>query len=295
MINFLKENNIEYSTNVSLKDISTFKIGGAAEIVCYPDSVKKVASIVKYCNLKGIKYYVFGRCSNVVFSDKGLKTLIIKTDKLNEISFKDGIFTFGAGVMLAKASKFTVDNGYTGMEFAYGIPGSVGGAVFMNAGAYGGQMSDCVCKTEYIDDKGDICTLSSFDHCFGYRHSFFSDKNYIILSTQICLEPGDREKSLDIIFEFQTARKNKQPLDYPSAGSVFKRPEGHFAGKLIQDCNLKGASIGDAQVSKKHSGFIINTGDAKCEDVRRLVKFVQEKVYNEFGVNLECELKFIED
>lgn len=294
LLDFFITNNIEYKTDVSLKDISTFRIGGTADLVCYPVSAGEVSAIVKFCSDHAIQYYAFGKCSNVVFSDAGIKRLIIKTDKIDNIGFDDGVFSFGAGVMLAKASKFTIDNSFAGMEFSYGIPGSVGGAVYMNAGAYGGQMSDLVIKTEYVDERGNICLLSKDEHDFSYRHSYFSDKNYIITKTYVLLEKGDREQSENKVSELQTARKSKQPLDFPSAGSVFKRPEGHFAGKLIQDCGLKGACIGGAAVSEKHSGFIINIGDATCEDVKQLVAYIQDSVYKKFEIMLECELKFAE-
>ena len=294
LLDFFDKNDIEYKTGLSLKEISSFRIGGKADLVCYPSSSEQVSAVVKFCVSQTFDYLSFGKCSNVVFSDSGISKLIIKTDKLDSISFDNELFSFGAGVMLAKASKFTIDSGFTGMEFAYGIPGSIGGAVYMNAGAYGGQMSDCVVKTEYVDDKGNICVLSQDDHTFSYRHSFFSDKNYIITKTYIILEKGDKELSEKNVRELQNARKTKQPLEYPSAGSVFKRPEGYFAGKLIQDCGLKGFSVGGAAVSEKHSGFIINTGNATCEDVKNLVSVIQNKVFDDFNVKLECELKFIE-
>ena len=240
------------------------------------------------------QYMSFGKCSNVVFTDLQIDCLIIKTDSLEEISFSGGVFTFGAGVMLAKASKYTIDNSFEGMEFAYGIPGSVGGAVYMNAGAYGGQMSDCVVSTTYVDQLGNLKVLDKADHDFGYRHSFFSGRPYIIISTDILLKKGDKEKSEAIVKELQIARKTKQPLDLPSAGSVFKRPEGYFAGKLIQDAGLKGFSVGGASVSEKHSGFIVNLGNATCEDVKNLVNIIKQKVFEDFNVELECELKFVE-
>lgn len=293
--NFLSSVNIVYSLNASLKELSSFKIGGSAAIICYPDCAEKAAALVKYCNENGMKYMTFGRCSNVLFPDSGLLTPIIKTDKMNSMVFSDGLFCFGAGVMLAKASKYTVDKGYAGMEFAYGIPGSVGGAVYMNAGAYGGEMSQCIEKTEYVDDRGNICVLEQKLHEFGYRHSYFSDKNYIITKTYVSLEKGDRSNSAALIDEFQSARKSKQPLDMPSAGSVFKRPQGYFAGKLIEDSGLKGAFVGGAMVSTKHSGFIVNYDNASERDVRELISVIQNKVMEKYGVLLECELKFIED
>lgn len=295
LLDYLNSISVEYSLNVELKEISTFKIGGNASIVCYPASVYDVSKIVKFCRGENQRFIVLGRCSNVVFSDDGLSTLVIKTDRLDDISFEDGRFVFGAGVMLARASKYSVDNGFAGMEFAYGIPGSVGGAVYMNAGAYGGEMSQIVYSTEYVDDCGDIKNITLSEHEFGYRHSFFTDKDYIVTSVKVKLDEGDMAYSNNLIREFQTARKEKQPLEFPSAGSVFKRPEGYFAGKLIQDCGFKGYSVGGAKVSEKHSGFIINTGNASCEDVKTLVKEIQTTVFDKFNVSLECELKFISD
>ena len=293
LIDFLTENNIRYCTEVSLKNISTFKIGGIADIVCYPKTTNDVADIVKFCKNNAVEYLTFGKCSNVVFSDSGIKKLIIKTDDIDDIAFSDELFEFGAGVMLAKASKYTIDSGYQGMEFAYGIPGSVGGAVYMNAGAYGGEMSNCVVKTEYVDDCGEVCYIQGKEHDFSPRHSFFSDKNVIITKTYIKLEQGNSNESMALVDQFQTARKTKQPLEYPSAGSVFKRPQGYFAGKLIEDCDLKGFSIGGAMVSTKHSGFIINYNKASSDDVVNLVNHIKNTVLEKFGVELECEIKFI--
>lgn len=292
---FFETNSIEYALNTDLREISTFRIGGKADIVCYPATSAQVSATVRFCRQNGIDFISLGRGSNVVFPDEGLKSLIIKTDRIDGISHDGDSFIFGAGVMLARASKYTVDHGYKGMEFAYGIPGSVGGAVYMNAGAYGGEMSQVVSCTEYVDENGDIKHILADAHDFSYRHSFFSDKGHIITSVTICLQKGDKESSEQLVAELQTARKSKQPLEYPSAGSVFKRPEGYFAGKLIQDCGLKGYTVGGAQVSEKHSGFIINIGNATCADVKELVKHIQDSVYSSFGVLLECELKFITD
>ena len=294
LLAFLDNKKIQYERSVSLKGISTFKIGGIADLICYPSDTEQVSEIVKFCNKNDLNYLTFGKCSNVVFSDAGIKSLIIKTDKIDVIKKDCDCFEFGAGVMLAKASKYTIDCGYKGMEFSYGIPGSVGGAVYMNAGAYGGEMSDCVFRTEYVDDSGVVCYLEKEDHDFFPRHSFFSDKKFIITRTWIRLEEGNTIESMKLVDEFQTARKTKQPLEFPSAGSVFKRPQGYFAGKLIQDCNLKGVSVGGAMVSEKHSGFIINHNNATFYDVRNLVDLIKKEVKNKFDVDLECEIKFIE-
>ena len=295
LIEFLKSNSIYYETDVSLKELCTFKIGGNAKIVCYPDSTLQVSDLVKYCKNSNLAYISLGRGSNVLFPDDGINTLIIKTDKIDFLSLDNEKLTAGAGVMLAKVSKFSVDSGFKGMEFAYGIPGSVGGALYMNAGAYGGEMSQIVFETEYVDENGNINKLSADKHQFGYRKTYFTNRNCIVTSVTFVLEKGELAQSEQLICEFQTARKTKQPLEYPSAGSVFKRPEGNFAGKLIQDCQLKGFSIGGAQVSEKHCGFIINIGDATSSDVKELIKFIQDTVFEKYGIMLECELKFISD
>lgn len=294
LFDFFDDEGIKYITNVSLKTISTFKIGGLADVICYPSNANDVSKIIKYCNNNSVEYYTFGKCSNVVFSDDGVKKLIIKTDEMDTISHNGDIFEFGSGVMLAKASKYTIDHGYKGMEFSYGIPGSIGGAVYMNAGAYNGEMSFCVCKTEYVDDKGNICFIENEQHNFSKRYSYFTDKNFVITKTYVKLEKGLTDESLKLVDEFQLARKTKQPLEYPSAGSVFKRPEGYFAGKLIEDCNLKGCSVGGAMVSDKHAGFIINFNDATYNDVKQLVALIQRQVKSTFNVDLECEIKFID-
>ena len=295
LIEFFNSNAIYFEQDVSLKEICTFKIGGNAKIICYPNNAKQVSSVVKFCNQNNIAYLTLGRCSNVLFADEGITSLIIKTDRIDFLSTKDNFITVGAGVMLAKASKFSIDNGFKGMEFSYGIPGSVGGALYMNAGAYGGEMSQIVYETEYVDETGEIQHLPYDAHNFGYRSSFFSNKNCIVTAVTFSLEKGDILQSEQLVYEFQTARKTKQPLELQSAGSVFKRPEGYFAGKLIQDCNLRGYTIGGAQVSEKHCGFIVNVDNASCADVKNLIEYIQATVFAKYGVELECELKFICD
>ncbi len=295
LLDFLIQNSIDFFENISLKDFGTFKIGGNARLVCMPNSTTQVSEIIKYCYENSVDYITIGRGSNVVFSDDGVKSLLIKTDKIDLIEKSDDVFTFGAGVMLARASRYSVDCGYKGMEFAYGIPGSVGGALFMNAGAYGGEMSQIVCYAEYVDDRGNICVIDKKSLDFGYRHTFFSDKKYIVTSVSFKLSKGNKADSEKLIKEFQDARKSKQPLEYPSAGSVFKRPEGHFAGKLIQDSSLGGYTIGGAQVSTKHCGFIINVGDATCSDVKKLIAHIQKTVKQNYNIDLECEIRFIGD
>ncbi len=295
LLDFFAKNNIVYSSDMQLSDISSFKIGGTARLICYPEDSVQTAKIVRFCISHNIRYLVFGRCSNVLFSDGGIKSLIIKTDKMEQMSQEDGFFAFGAGVKLSKAAKYTVSCGYAGMECLHGIPGSIGGALYMNAGAYDGEMSRCVFGAEYVDESGKVRIIQKDKLSFGYRYSSFTDRNCVITKVFLMLNKGDKEQSEQRILQLTEMRKAKQPLDLPSAGSVFKRPQGYFAGALIEDCGLKGASVGGAMVSPKHAGFIVNTGGATASDVRTLISQIKDRVKAEFGVELECELKYIED
>lgn len=290
---FLIKNQINYRTDLTLAELSSFKIGGKADMVLYPSTAEQCALLIRYAKERGERLIFLGNGSNVLCSDDGCRNWILKTEGLNTLKLEENnILTVGAGVRLVKASSFTAKESLTGMEFAYGIPGSMGGAVFMNAGAYGGSMDQIVVETKYMDTDGDIHCLLGDDHQFGYRHSFFSEHpEYLILETRIQLKPGNQEEIFATIEDLQSRRKEKQPLEYPSAGSTFKRPEGYFAGKLIQDAGLRGCSIGGAQVSEKHCGFIINRGGATCEDVKNLICHVKNEVKQQFDVELECEVK----
>lgn len=291
---FLLENHIEYSTDVLFKDITSFKIGGPADLVVYPNSAVLTAKVVNFCRQNNIKYYTLGKCSNILVKDNGIRGVIIKTDKLNEICLNErGVFEFGAGVSMSKAANFAFENSCCGMEFAQGIPGSIGGAVYMNAGAYDGCMADIVLATEYVDDKGGIHILDNEKHDFSYRHSFFSDKPFIITKTYINLKAGEPAEIYSKMQDYKARRKEKQPLEYPSAGSVFKRPKGHYAGQLIENSGLKGCKIGGAMVSTKHCGFIINEDNASADDVIQLIDHIKKTVYNKQKVDLECEIKIM--
>ncbi|MBQ7096179.1 MAG: UDP-N-acetylmuramate dehydrogenase [Clostridia bacterium] len=290
---FLIKNQIIYRTDLTLADLSTFKIGGKADMVVYPSTEEQCTALIRFAKKQGEKLIFLGNGSNVLCSDDGCRNWILKTEGLNRLQLdKNHVLTVGAGVRLVKASSFTAKEGLTGMEFAYGIPGSMGGAIFMNAGAYGGSMDQIVIETRYLDSNGDPHILKGERHQFGYRHSFFTEHpDYLIIETRLQLQPGDKKEILATIEDLQNRRKEKQPLEYPSAGSTFKRPEGYFAGKLIQDAGLRGHSIGGAQVSEKHCGFIINAGGASCKDIKELIRYVQQEVKKQFDVQLECEVR----
>lgn len=289
---FLTEKGVDFEIDVPMSKNTTFRIGGNADIVIYPDSVERVADCVRELNRENIRYMTVGNGSNLLVDDEGIRGAVIKTSRLDGVSVSGNEITAGAGALNSRVANEALAASLTGMEFAHGIPGSIGGAVFMNAGAYGGTFADIVSETTYVNKNGDIKTVRGNEHDFGYRHSCFTDKD-IICETRLVLRKGDREQ---IKAEMQTLiekRKASQPLEYPSAGSFFKRPTGYFAGKLIQDSGLKGVSVGGAQVSEKHAGFIINKGGATCKDVDMLRELVQKTVSEKFGVMLEPEVKRI--
>ncbi len=289
----LKQLNISYSAEQTLAELTTFKVGGAADLVLYPESIEQCRHIIELADRLGKNLVFLGNGSNILGSDRGCRDWILKTDRLSKLELdNNGILRAGAGVKLVKVSSFAAKNGRSGFEFAHGIPGSIGGAVFMNAGAYDGAMEQVVLRTHYLDRAGNLRILEAKDHCYGYRKSFFMDHpELLIVETELQLRLGDIEKINEKINDFQARRKEKQPLEFPSAGSTFKRPEGYFAGKLIQDSGLKGFSIGGAQVSEKHAGFVINYDNASGDDIRRLIAHIQKEVYARFGVELECEVR----
>jgi UDP-N-acetylmuramate dehydrogenase len=238
---------------------------------------------------------VIGRASNVVFSDDGFDGAVIFCGAWKELAIDGQMMTVSAGVSLASAATRAQEAGLAGLEFAHGIPATVGGAVFMNAGAYGGSIADVCVKTEYFDPVDGTChTVCGADHAFAYRNSIYK-KNpaYTVLSATLALTPDNDEAIAARMKEYMQRRRSTQPLEYPSAGSVFKRPEGYFAGKLIEDAGLKGTRIGGAEVSEKHAGFIVNRGGATARDVRALVELIQARVLECFGVELECEICFL--
>ena len=291
LITVLENNNIEYKLNEPMKAHTTFKIGGAADLYIIVRSVDELRLVIAACADAGVPRMILGKGSNLLVSDSGIDGAVIALDgDFKSITAEGDVVCCGAALGLAKLCTTAAEHSLSGLEFAYGIPGSVGGAVYMNAGAYGGEMKDVVCEVTYMTPDGDVGTLTNGELDFDYRSSIFKKNNNIILFTKYKLTPDDKAEILARMDEVMNRRRTKQPLEYPSAGSVFKRPEGAFAGTLIEQCGLKGKSIGGAQVSEKHAGFIINAGGATCDDVTRLVALVQDTVARETGYRLECEI-----
>lgn len=295
LISALKEKQIEYKLCEPMHLHTSFKIGGNTDIFVLPDSSDKCAAAIALCKQHNVPYTIIGKGSNLLVSDEGYRGAIICiTSSMSEIRLigEDKIFC-EAGASLAGVCKFALENGLTGIEFAYGIPGNIGGAISMNAGAYGGEMKDIVCECEYADDLGKIYKITDNQLDFSYRHSFFTGKPYCIVSAVLQLKKGEKTKIKSTMDELLSRRKEKQPLEFPSAGSTFKRPEGSFASLLVDQCGLKGFSIGDAQVSEKHAGFVINKGNATCSDVIALMEYVKKVVFEKTGFVLEPEIKLI--
>lgn len=288
--NFLIENKIKYLKDESLKKHTTFKVGGKADFVVSPSNLSVLSKLIKYLNENGIKYYFLGNGSNVIFNDQGFKGVIIKSQGFNDCSFDGTKAYFGAGVSMTYAAKLCGEKGLSGIEFCYGIPGNIGGGIFMNAGAYGGEISQNIVYVKYLDENGDPQTICKADCNFGYRHSCFMGKKRFILGAEFELTPKPKDEIISFMEDIMKRRIEKQPLDKPSAGSSFKRPEGYFAAALIDECGLKGKSIGGASVSEKHAGFIVNNGGATCRDIVRLADLVSDTVYKEKGVRIEKEM-----
>lgn len=271
---------------------TTFKIGGVADTYVKVTSLSKLSTILKECRESDIDYMIIGNGSNILASDDGYRGVVIRLDgDFRKIALVDDDTVYcGAGATLAALCKFALNNGLSGLEFAWGIPGSVGGAVFMNAGAYGGEMKDVVYSVNHLTKNGEPGRTEKDALQFGYRTSVYRQNNAIITGATLKLHKDNPEDIRARMDDYLGRRSSKQPLEYPSAGSVFKRPAGAYAGALIEQCGLKGHSHGGAQVSEKHAGFIINKANANANDVKSLIREVQTKVYDETGYNLECEL-----
>ena len=273
---------------------TSFKIGGPADILVMPGTIDEISSSIKLCKENDLKYHIIGNGSNLLVSDKGIRGVVIKiSEYLDEVVVEDTKITAQAGILLSAVSKVALKHSLSGLEFASGIPGSLGGAIAMNAGAYGSEMKDVVSKVKCIDDKGDIVEFNNKQMDFGYRQSKVQHQNMIVVEVEMVLQKGDYNKIKEYMSELTEKRTTKQPLHLPSAGSTFRRPEGYFAGKLIEDSGLKGLRLGDAQVSDKHCGFIVNLGNATFSDVTNLIKVVQKTVRDNYGVNLDTEVKII--
>ena len=274
---------------------TTFRVGGPADMLIQPPK-EKLAEILKLCGQYGQSYCVIGNGSNLLVGDKGIRGLVIEmVSREDEFSIDGEMMTVGAGMLLSKAAHLAAGAGLSGMEFAAGIPGSIGGAVVMNAGAYGGEMKDILRAVTVLDGAGREKCLAAEELELGYRKSCILKNGYLVTEAVVGLKKDDREKIRARMEELRQKRVEKQPLEYPSAGSTFKRPEGYFAGKLIMDCGLRGYRVGGAQVSPKHCGFVINAQDATAADVLALIRDVQDKVYEKFQIKLETEIRFLGD
>ena len=282
---------LELRVDEPLERHTSFHIGGPAALMALPANHEEAVAAVRIANQLGVEPFFLGNGSNLLALDEGVDRFVIKTSSLRQCCVKGNYIEADSGITLARLAVFAREQGLTGLEFAHGIPGTLGGAVTMNAGAYGGEMSQVVREVTVLTKTGNVETLYEFDFC--YRHSVFSDGNYMVLGVRMELAPGNRADIAKRMEELAQQRQSKQPLEYPSAGSVFKRPEGHFAGALIEQCGLKGLTVGGAQVSEKHAGFIVNRGGATCADVLELVEQVKQRVLDETGVLLEMEVKVL--
>lgn len=284
---------VEY--NASMSKYTSFKTGGKADLLITPDSISSLREIICFCKENGISYFILGNGSNVLVRDSGIDGAVIRLGaKLSKIALKDeNTIIAEAGASLKSICMFALEHSLTGLEFAYGIPGTLGGAVYMNAGAYGGEMKDVLYSVSHIDSEGNFGTLTKDELDLSYRHSVYSENGFTVTSAEIVLQKGNYDDIKAKMNELMSKRKEKQPIEFPSAGSTFKRPEGYFAGTLIEECGLKGKAIGGAEVSTKHAGFIINKNKATATDILDLIKFVQDTVFEKHGVHLETEVKII--
>ncbi|MCI8410434.1 MAG: UDP-N-acetylmuramate dehydrogenase [Lachnospiraceae bacterium] len=278
---------------------TTFKMGGKADYFAVPQSLEEIVELIKFCNQRQVPFYILGNGSNVLVGDKGFRGVIIQIGKgMDKVEFGETTgeqtkVLAGAGVSLAKMAKMIASKGLTGFEFASGIPGTLGGAITMNAGAYGGEIKDCILWAKIIDKQGQIHIIEKEDLDLGYRKSVIQKEGYIVVEAEFIFSMGVKEEIEKKMTDLNRQRVEKQPLNYPSAGSTFKRPEGFFAGKLIMDAGLAGYRVGDIMVSTKHCGFVVNVGAGTAKDARQLIEDVSRIVYEKFQVKLEPEVRYL--
>lgn len=292
-LNFLELNKIEYRENEPMCLHTSFKTGGAADVFINIGSTEQLSLVLKKIKSENIPYFVIGKGSNLLVSDKGIDGAVLSLSGLDEITVNGEYITAGAGSSLAAVCVTAFKNSLSGMETLYGIPASVGGALYMNAGAYGGEMAQVVESACFVTENGEIGEIKASEMSLGYRTSIFKKQSNIITSVTFKVEKGDADDIKAAMDDYMSRRKEKQPLEYPSAGSTFKRPEGYFAGALIEQNGLKGRKVGGAMVSEKHAGFLINYDNAKSEDIKELMKIVSDTVFKANGVRLEPEVIFI--
>ena len=280
--------------NEKISNYTTYKVGGKARAICYPKGEEELIKLVALLKKNKIKFFVLGNGSNVLFSDNLYDGVIIKLDNFNKISINGNIIEVGAGYPLVKLSGDAMRNSLAGLEFASGIPGTVGGAVFMNAGAYGEDMSKIVESVRVLNSDLEIVELTNEEMAFSYRTSLLQNHlDYVCISAKLKLEPGNKEEIEKVMVERRKVRRETQPLTLPSAGSVFRNPEGMYAGRLIEDMGLKGFSVGKAEVSMKHANFIVNNGNAKASDIKKIIDTIKAKALNKYGVRLRVEQRLI--
>ena len=271
---------------------TTFRVGGPARLMAFPRDKKEIKAAVRAADEMGVVPFFLGNGSNLLVADEGVEAFVIKTGGLDQTREVNRRLRAECGIPLSRLAVAALGRGLTGLEFAHGIPGSLGGAVVMNAGAYGGEMVQVLTAVTYLDKHGQEHTVPAAECNLTYRHSMFTDHpEWLVLEAEMELEQGDAEESRAKMEDLAQRRKSKQPLEYPSAGSTFKRPEGHFAAALIEQCGLKGLTVGGAQVSEKHAGFVINRGGATCADILKLTEQIKETVLRETGVTLELEVR----
>ena len=280
--------------DISLSTLTTYKTGGIAKLVVYPNNINNLKQLLKLIHKHNIKYFILGKGSNTLFSDKEFNGVIIKLDKLNNFEIKETEIYVESGMILSKLVQASIKNELTGLEFAIGIPGTIGGAIYMNAGAYGSKMSNIVKSVIVLDEKLQIEEIPLEKLKFDYRYSIFqANKNLICVAANIKLEHGNHDEIASKIKENLLKRKNSQPLEYPSAGSVFRNPEGNYAGKIIEELGLNGKNIGGAEISTKHANFIINKNNASSSDILNLIKLVQKEVKDKYKIDLKLEQQLV--
>ena len=292
-VGLLRRLGCEYRTDARFDALTTFHIGGAIPLLIVPDSVEKLRAILRAFREDNGRYFILGRGSNLLAPDEGVDypVILLSDGEFSEIAIDGDTVTAGAGALLSKLCAAALDAGLSGLETEYGIPGTVGGGLFMNAGAYGGELADTLESVVSLTPDGALLSRKREELSFSYRHSSFADNGEIVVRATFRLKKAPRGEIRAAMDDYMTRRKTKQPLNFPSAGSVFRRPEGYFAGKLIEDAGLKGYAVGGAQVSEKHAGFIVNQGGATAEDVKALIAHIRKTVFERFGVRLETEVR----
>lgn len=289
---FVPEENI--CLQESMASHTTFRIGGLADCFVQLENTEQLIKVRKYLSQVGVPFFVLGNGSNLLVSDEGFRGVILQIGpKMNRVTVEGSVIVAQAGASMAQIARTAMEHELTGMEFASGIPGTIGGGVVMNAGAYGGELSRIVTQVNVVNSEGEIMELDNETMEFGYRTSTIRNNSFTVTEVILRLEKGDRQQIRERMEELAARRREKQPLEYPSAGSTFKRPAGHYAGQLIMEAGLRGFQCGGAKVSDKHCGFVINTGNATAEDVRKLIREVQARVKDQFNVDLETEVLFL--